>query len=438
METGDIFSDRYLVRARLDEGGVVETYLAVDQVELTDVVIKLLYLSKVKEWKYVELFERETEILKSVRHSNIPKFYRGFSVDSEKDKVFVTVQEYIKGQTLKQLISSKNRLSEVEIMKITVQLLNVLVYFQEHKPPIIHRDINPKNIILTEGNKKAYLVDLGSVQNYVITDADDYSTVVGSFGYMSPEQSIGKATPASDLYSLGMTIIFMLTGKHPGLIEQVNLRPDYKNTAVSSKQLEVLIDLLIEPDEKKRIRSASEALKILKESKNHKRYNSSIEVYHKIYQNKLPDISNIMLSNTTEGIFINLPKKFGRNLQGTFGKTVLLLNPKTIIIFRSLGSLWKKKFIISVNEAITCNIRNKAPKEKKPKTYLCLETYEKDVKFGHNLSKPDKLFLKEIINDFILNNKRIKKSKKEDSGLELFTSTVKKVGKFIKRIIKDI
>lgn len=438
METGTVFADRYLIRARLDEGGVVETYLAVDQVELIDVVVKLLYLSKVKDWKYVELFERETEILKSVRHNNIPKFFRGFSVDSKKDKIFVTVQEYIKGQTLKQLSTTKNRLSENEILKITTQLLNVLVYFQEHKPPIIHRDINPKNIILTAENNKTYLVDLGSVQNYVITDADDYSTVVGSFGYMSPEQSIGKATPASDLYSLGMTIIFMLTGKHPGLIEQVNLRPKYKNTALTSKQLEILVDLLIEPDEKKRIRSASEALKILKESKKYKNYNSSIEVSSKIYQNKLPDVSKIIISNTTEGIFISLPKKFGRNLQGTFGKTVLLLNPKKILIFRSLGNLWKKKYIISVNEAITCNIRNKAPKEKKPKTYLCLETYEKDVKFGHNLTQTDKEFLKEIINDFILNNKRLKKNRKEDSGLELFTSTVKKVGKFIKNIIRDI
>ncbi len=434
METGKILKNKYMIRAKLNEGIVTETFLAIDQVDLVDVVVKILFLKRAKDWKYIELFEREASILETLTHDNMPNFIESFTIDYENDKAYVTVQEYIKGQNIEQLINSGKRFREVEIIDIIGQILKVLVYFQEQKPPIIHRDINPKNIILTENNK-AFLVDLGGVQNYIATDSTDSSTVVGTFGYMSPEQSIGQANPSSDLYSLGMTTLYMLIGKHPGLIDQENLKPNIENTALHSNKLKVLLDLMIEPDKNKRIQTASDALEILKGNKEFiRKFNSNYEIYKKIFTNKLPDNTKIIINSTSEGIYIDIPKRFGRNLQGTFGNTYILLNSEHILIYRSMGSLYKKNIKIKINDCITCTIKKRSS-NKDAKTFLSLETYHKKIKFAHNLRKEDQLSLCKIINDFINNNKT-RKEKKVNVGEQIISSMVNKIKSFINKMQK--
>lgn len=286
------------------------------------------------------------------------------------------------------------------------------------------------------------MVDLGSVQNYVITDTSDYSTVIGSFGYMAPEQTIGKTIPSSDLYSLGMTIVFLITGKHPGLIEQIDLKPNYKNASISNNNLEILIDLLIEPDFKKRIQTAQEALNILNETKySIANENSNLKAISTIYQKFLANNSKILLSYTNEGIFIKLPKKFGRNLQGSFGNTVLLLDTEKVLLFRSLGTLWEKQIKIGINKIITCSIKKRRKySEKKNKnkvTYLSLETLKRNYNFAHNLTIQDKESISKIINDFIMKFKRKDKTNK-NPRIDLISSAVKGVRNFIKKIIKDL
>lgn len=437
METGQIFNNRYYIKARIDEGNIAETYLAYDKFEQMEVVLKILFLRKAKEWKYIELFERETEVLKGLKHDNIPDFLESFTIDYDDDRCFVTVQEYIKGENINQLINNGKRFDEDEIIKTTKQILKVLEYFQKQKPPIIHRDINPKNIIIT-ADGKTYLIDLGSVQNYIITNTEDSSTVVGTFGYMSPEQSIGKATPASDLYSLGMTIIYMITGKQPGLMEQVDLKPQYHNTALSSKELQLLIELLIEPDESKRIKTAHDALSILSEAEkigSFSNYNS--DVVSKIYKNQLPDDTKIDVSVTQEFIVISLPKRFGINLQGSFGKTIILLSKNYIRIIRSLGRIWKKDYKIKLIDVVRCKIIHRD--KEKEKFYLSIETIYKDINFAHNLKNKDKFSIKTIINNFIEANKpKEKKPNDENIGTKMIKKAFNKFKNFVNKLFDDV
>jgi serine/threonine protein kinase len=434
MEIGKILKDRYTIRAKLNEGNITETFLATDQIELSDVVVKILLLTKAKDWKYIELFEREANTLETLSHKNMPDFIESFTIDYDNDKAYVTVQEYIKGINIEQMVKSGKRFTEIEIMNIMGQILKVLVYFQEQKPPIIHRDINPKNIIIDDKGK-AYLVDLGGVQNYISTNVTDSSTVVGTFGYMSPEQTIGRANPSSDLYSLGMTALYMLIGKHPGLLEQENLKPNIENTALNSRKLSLILNLMIEPDQNKRITTAMEALEILKG--NHdliNKYDTRYDMYAKLFNNKLPSKSKITINPTPEGVYIDIPKRFGRNLQGLFGNTYIILNTKYIHLHRSLGSLWKKNYKISINDLITCALKKRSGK-KNTKTYLSLETYHKKISFGHNLSKDNQLFLRKIINEFIINF-RTKKEGKRSTGKHFITTMINKIKNFIDNIDK--
>jgi serine/threonine protein kinase len=127
---------------------------------------------------------------------------------------FVLIQTYVDGRSLEQHLKAGRTFSQTEVEALARSLLEILIYLQEHEPPIIHRDIKPSNILLTDrsGNSpgKVYLVDFGSVQT-IAAQAGSTITVVGTYGYMPPEQFGGRVSPASDLYSLGTTLIYLLT-----------------------------------------------------------------------------------------------------------------------------------------------------------------------------------------------------------------------------------
>jgi serine/threonine protein kinase len=115
------------------------------------------------------------------------------------------------------------RFTETELEELTISLLDILDYLHSLQPPVIHRDIKPSNILLTNrsGNSigDVYLVDFGSVQNVAAKDGGTM-TVVGTYGYMPMEQFGGKTVPASDLYSLGATLIYTISGVHPADLPQ--------------------------------------------------------------------------------------------------------------------------------------------------------------------------------------------------------------------------
>jgi serine/threonine protein kinase len=178
------------------------------------------------------------------------------------------VQSYIDATSLQEWIKRGRTFSEDEVKQIAKALLNVLSYLHDHNPPVIHRDIKPSNILL-KGDRSAhqvgdlYLVDFGSVQTAVRETGT--MTIVGTYGYMPPEQFSGRAFPASDLYSLGATLIYLVTGTHPADLLQEDLLLEFEPVVHLSPSFVQWLKFLTHPNRKQRLSSATVALKALEQ-----------------------------------------------------------------------------------------------------------------------------------------------------------------------------
>ena len=225
--TGQILAERYEVQRQLGKQTGRQTLIARDWQTQELVVIKQLFLGGDFEWQDLKLFEREAETLKSLSYPAIPRYLDYLEIDEPGSKSFALVQTYVKGKTLEEHLRSGRTFSESEVKELAKSLLEILIYLHEQEPPVIHRDIKPSNILLhgrsahTVG--QVYLVDFGSVQNQAAKFGGTI-TVVGTYGYMAPEQFGGRSVPASDLYGLGATLIYLVTGLHPTELSHQDLK----------------------------------------------------------------------------------------------------------------------------------------------------------------------------------------------------------------------
>ncbi|MFM6106191.1 MAG: serine/threonine protein kinase [Sphaerospermopsis kisseleviana] len=262
----EILGDRYEVQQQLGKKSARRTFLARDTINNNLVIIKLLAFNSDFEWDDLKLFEREAETLKSLSHPSIPSYLDYFEVKSSNFQGFSLVQTYIPGKTLEKYLQTGRKFTENEVQEIAKAVLEILVYLHELHPPVIHRDIKPSNILLGErsGNSvgKVYLVDFGSVQT-VLASETGTRTIVGSYGYMPQEQFGGRTVPASDLYSLGATLIYLITGTQPADLPQKNFRIQFEQVANLSPGLTNWLKKMIEPDLAKRFTSAKTALQAL-------------------------------------------------------------------------------------------------------------------------------------------------------------------------------
>ncbi len=256
---GSVIKNRYRILAVLGQGGSGITYEAADQVTGYHMALKELSLKGLSEWKKLELFEREAQVLEGLNHPAIPKYVDYFQVDTECDRYFYIVQELAKGQSLADRIAAGERFSEVETRRIAIEILQVLQYLHSLNPPIIHRDIKPQNIIRGDDGH-IFLVDFGAVQSVYRNTIAFGSTVVGTFGYMAPEQFRGQAYPTTDLYGLGATLINLLTHQNPADLPQKRLKMDVRAAVNGSEEFTNWLEGLIEPLVEERFESASTAL----------------------------------------------------------------------------------------------------------------------------------------------------------------------------------
>jgi eukaryotic-like serine/threonine-protein kinase len=256
----NIIGERYQVLETLGEGGVGTTYKAKDLQTNQLIAIKVISFRQIKDWKTVDLFEREVRVLKQLDLSAIPKYLDSFEIDTDDDRLFCIVQALAPGKNLAQWIQEGWRPNEEDVKAIAQQLLEILIYLQTLTPPIIHRDIKPQNILRDEQGQ-IYLVDFGAVQDTYRQTVTGGSTVIGTFGYMAPEQFRGQATLATDLYGLGTTLAFLLTGKDPINLQQTE---DLKLTISSDVQIALpfrrWLQHLIEPAVEDRCPSAEAAI----------------------------------------------------------------------------------------------------------------------------------------------------------------------------------
>ncbi|MFM7405489.1 MAG: protein kinase domain-containing protein, partial [Cuspidothrix sp.] len=220
-----LLNNRYQVIQVLGAGGFGETFLAEDTYmpSRRRCVIKQLkpISNDPKTYQIIQQrFEREAATLEYLGEANeqIPKLYAYFSENGQ----FYLVQEWIHGQTLTSLIQSQGELDEKNVEEILLSLLSVLDYV--HSKGIIHRDIKPDNIILRQIDNRPVLIDFGAVKETIRTVVNavghpTQSLVIGTPGFMPSEQAIGRPVYATDIYSLGLTAIYLLTGKYPQELE---------------------------------------------------------------------------------------------------------------------------------------------------------------------------------------------------------------------------
>ena len=213
--------NQYEITATLGKGGFGETYLAKDthMPRATVRVIKKLapQSSDPKTLEAAEdLFAREAEILDQLgkEHQCIPTLYAYFSENQQ----FYIVQEFIDGQDLEQEWQSGKEFSEAEIIAMLDGVLAILQFI--HGRGVIHRDLKPSNLIRRRQDNQIVLIDFGAVKQVPVLETTHsggqcFTRAIGSPGYMAMEQQRGQPTFASDLYSLGMTALFLLTGQQP-------------------------------------------------------------------------------------------------------------------------------------------------------------------------------------------------------------------------------
>ncbi|KYC40933.1 serine/threonine protein kinase [Scytonema hofmannii PCC 7110] len=240
LQVEQVLQNRYQLQRQLGSNGVRQTWLASDlqalDVEKKQVVVKCLAFSETVQWDDLKLFQREAQVLKNLHHPQIPKYIDDFCIgDAAKQPLrertlwFCLVQEYIPGESLKELLVLGKRFTEIQAKEIAVQVLDILTELHELYPAVLHRDIKPSNLIWGETGK-IYLVDFGAVQDRTSREGATF-TVVGTYGYAPMEQFGGRAVPASDLYALGMSLIHLVTGISPSDLPQSNLKIQFSDAA---------------------------------------------------------------------------------------------------------------------------------------------------------------------------------------------------------------
>ena len=263
-----------VIRDVLGKGSFGTTY-ACERPEMGDeVALKVLTLREMRDWKALQLFEREANTLKGLSHPAIPAYVDYFEVDSERDVKFCLVQKIAPGASLQSLVDGGWRPTESEIVAVAEQLLEVLGYLASLRPPVLHRDVKPGNVLLDRATGTVSLVDFGATAEAAVTAAaaeegvggwTQGSTVVGTFGYAAPEQMMGGAAAVSDLYSAGATLLFLLSGRAPSTMPSARLRVDFRGVVtIEDARLEAVVTRLLEPTPEDRFASARDALKTLR------------------------------------------------------------------------------------------------------------------------------------------------------------------------------
>ena len=260
---GPLIGGRYRLGPRLGKGAQGEIHLARDDkakgAEEREVIVKRLIPRGT--WKSFELFEREAKVLSQLRHAGVP---RHLATIEEPPGTFNLVMQRVPGDNLRDLVA-RRRLSQLELRDLLIRCLEVLDYLHTRSPVVIHRDLKPSNIMRAPDGKIA-LVDFGGVLDAARERGG--STIVGTFGYMAPEQLHGQATPATDIYALGATIVALAGGIEPEDVPRKGLRMDLDRHLPSlDPGFRAALTEMTDPDPDRRPQRARDVVALLAKGK---------------------------------------------------------------------------------------------------------------------------------------------------------------------------
>jgi serine/threonine protein kinase len=242
--------NRYRRLESLGRGGQGHTFVAIDSDTGQRVALKEISL-KQSDWKTFDLFERECQVLRALDHSGIPRYLDAFAVEDEGR--YVLVMELVEGSSLQQQLDEHHLFSEGELFLVLHQTLDILEYLHGLHPAVIHRDVKPANLVRRPDNRLA-LVDFGGVRRALAPEGG--STVIGTFGYMAPEQLHGEANPATDIYGLGATLAALACGKGADKLPRRGLAIDLE-LALPSGPLRTLLSAMLCPEPQGRLSSVA-------------------------------------------------------------------------------------------------------------------------------------------------------------------------------------
>jgi serine/threonine-protein kinase len=254
---------QYQVLRTLGQGGMGTTYLAWDKGGCMNgrpslLVLKEMNADMAQVAKAQELFEREARTLKSLSHSGIPKYYNFFVEGGKK----YLAMELIHGQDLEQRVLVSGPVAPPQAVEWMIQTCEILDYIHSCNPPLIHRDIKPANLMVRHRDNQVVVLDFGAVKEIGTAPG----TRIGAEGYSSPEQDRGSPVTQSDLYAIGPTLIFLLTGVMP--LKFYKKRGsgygfDVSTIPTITPQLREVIERVCEPKVRDRYQTAKELSKAL-------------------------------------------------------------------------------------------------------------------------------------------------------------------------------
>lgn len=345
---GDILDGRYRIEKRIGSGGMADVYRAVDVKARRLVAIKALKEEFAQNGEFVRRFRSEAEAVLKLNHDNI---VRSYDVSREGDIQYI-VLEYIEGKTLKQLIRDSGPLSPARAIPIALEICDAIA--QAHDRMLIHRDIKPQNIIITPKGR-AKITDFG-IARFADANTVTYAgtSILGSVHYISPEQARGDTAEASsDLYSVGIVLYEMLTGKLPF---------DSENTvSVAIKHIQEAIVPPIEWES-----AIGKALNdiVLKATQKDKslRYQSARDLKRDLQRAlREPDGNFVTIGDTT---VIHTPRRFrfartrrGKVLNFTIGMLIV------VGIFISLGLLLRTIFVQDTDKILVPKLIGRTERE---------------------------------------------------------------------------